>query len=116
MALKLSDKNRAHLWWLGQMGLMLQIGDITIHAIAAAHEFLDEDENGLYPYLQYIIEGNGVRIHHAGETGSSFVIPGHWDMFAANSEDPMKFADYISVKYPYGPKCILPKVMEEIAL
>ena len=44
------------------------------------------------------------------------VIPGHWDMFADNSEDPMKFADYISVKYPYGPKCILPKVMEEIAL
>jgi hypothetical protein len=51
-----------------------------------------------------------------GQMGSSFVIPGHWDMFADNSEDPMKFADYISVKYPYGPKCILPKVMEELAL
>ncbi len=42
---------------------------VTIHAIAASHEFLDKDEaTGLYPYLQYIIEINGVRIHHAGDT------------------------------------------------
>ncbi len=259
MAIKLSDENRAHLWWLGQMGLMVQIGntkicidyyasplearqvappipagkltgidaflgthdhldhidheswkiwartnpdakfvfpekhreavladgvnpanavglneggsvqigDITVHAIAASHEFLDKDDEGLYPYLQYIVEGNGVRIHHAGdtvryegmlpkirsfgnidlqlipingrdakryrencignmtyqeaadlagETGSSFVIPGHWDMFADNSEDPRKFADYMAVKYPSGPKSILPAVMEVIIL
>ena len=45
------------------------IGDVTIHAIAAAHEFLAPDPaNGLYPCLQYIIEGNGVRIYHAGDT------------------------------------------------
>ena len=50
-------------------GESLCIGDITIHAIAAAHEFLDWDtETGLHPYLQYIIEGNGIRIHHAGDT------------------------------------------------
>ncbi|MCR4587665.1 MAG: MBL fold metallo-hydrolase [Lachnospiraceae bacterium] len=50
-------------------GETLQVGDITIHAIAAAHEFLDQDpQTGLYPCLQYIIEGNGVRIHHAGDT------------------------------------------------
>lgn len=148
-------------------GGSVRIGDITVHAIAASHEFLDKDDDGLYPYLQYIIEGDGVRIHHAGdtvryegmlpkiksfgkmdlqllpingrdavrygnncignmtyqeaadlagETGSSFVIPGHWDMFADNSEDPKKFADYISVKYPTGPECILPAVMEEIIL
>ena len=46
-----------------------QVGEITIHAIAASHEFLDKDpETGLYPYLQYMIEGNGIRIHHAGDT------------------------------------------------
>ncbi|MBP5606652.1 MAG: MBL fold metallo-hydrolase [Lachnospiraceae bacterium] len=45
------------------------IGDVTIHAIAASHEFLDQDpETGLYPYLQYLVEINGVRIHHAGDT------------------------------------------------
>ena len=45
------------------------IKDVTIHAIAASHEFLDrDDETGLYPYLQYIIEGNEIRLHHAGDT------------------------------------------------
>ncbi len=50
-------------------GESVTIKNITIHAIAASHEFLDRDEtSGLYPYLQYIIEGNGIRIHHAGDT------------------------------------------------
>lgn len=46
-----------------------QIGDIKIHAIAAAHEILDRDP-GTWEYscLQYIIEVNGFRIHHAGDT------------------------------------------------
>lgn len=46
-----------------------QIGDIRIHAIAAAHEILDRDP-GTWEYscLQYIIEVNGFRIHHAGDT------------------------------------------------
>ena len=50
-------------------GESCRIGDVTVHAIAAAHEFLDPDPaTGLYPCLQYIIEGNGVRIYHAGDT------------------------------------------------
>ena len=50
-------------------GESCRIGDVTVHAIAAAHEFLDRDpETGLYPCLQYIVEGNGVRIYHAGDT------------------------------------------------
>lgn len=50
-------------------GQSCRIGDVTIHAVAAAHEFLDRDpETGLYPCLQYLIEGNGVRIYHAGDT------------------------------------------------
>ena len=147
-------------------GESIVIGDFTINAIAASHEFLDMDpETGLYPYLQYIIEANGVRIHHAGDTvryegmlpkiqsfgkidiqllpingrdakryrdncignmtyqeAADFagevcpeiVIPGHWDMFAHNSEDPRKFADYIDAKYHDGFKCLVPKVMEPI--
>ena len=46
----------------------MQIGDITIHAIPAAHEFLSPDGEGRYPCLQYIIEGSGKRIYHAGDT------------------------------------------------
>ena len=50
-------------------GESCRIGGVTVHAIAASHEFLDRDpETGLYPCLQYIIEGNGVRIYHAGDT------------------------------------------------
>ena len=50
-------------------GEEVRIGDITVRAIAAAHEFLDRDpKSGLYPYLQYVVEADGVRIHHAGDT------------------------------------------------
>ena len=45
------------------------VGNVRVHAVAAAHEFLDRDEEtGLYPSLQYVIEGNGVKIYHAGDT------------------------------------------------
>ena len=44
-------------------------GGITVHAIAAAHEFLARDpDTGLYPCLQYVIECSGFRIYHAGDT------------------------------------------------
>lgn len=50
-------------------GESVKIGNLTIHAIAAAHEFLDQDPvTGFYPYLQYLIEIDGVKIHHAGDT------------------------------------------------
>ena len=50
-------------------GESCRIGGVTIHAVAAAHEFLDRDPaTGLYPCLQYVIEGNGIRIYHAGDT------------------------------------------------
>ena len=45
------------------------IGGVTVHALAAAHEFLSPDPaTGLYPCLQYILEGNGLRVYHAGDT------------------------------------------------
>ena len=46
----------------------MRIGDIVIHAIPAAHEFLSPDDLGRYPCLQYIIEGEGKRVYHAGDT------------------------------------------------
>lgn len=36
----------------------------------------------------------------AGAIRPKLTVPAHYDMFAMNSEDPAKFADYISVKYP----------------
>ena len=49
-------------------GETVRIGEVTIHAVAAAHEFLNRDEEGLYPCLQYIIEWGGKRVYHAGDT------------------------------------------------
>ena len=147
-------------------GESVEIKDCIIRALPASHEFLDMDsETGLYPYLQYIVEGNGVRIHHAGDTvryegmlskvksygdidiemlpingrdakryranwignmtyqeavdfagevGTQIVIPGHWDMFAINGENPEDFADYLDAKYKGKIKCIIPNVMKKI--
>ncbi|MBQ9325978.1 MAG: MBL fold metallo-hydrolase [Clostridia bacterium] len=147
-------------------GEALQIGDITIRAIAAAHEFLDPDPlTGCFPALQYILEGNGIRIYHAGDTvryegmlpklqamgdidiamlpingrdavryrrncignmtfqeavdltgalHPRLVLPGHWDMFRENSEDPEKFRDYLDAKYPGQTKCLIPSYLERI--
>lgn len=49
-------------------GGCVKIGNITIRAIPAAHEFLAPDESGRYPCLQYVIEGGGKRVYHAGDT------------------------------------------------
>ena len=50
-------------------GKSCQVGDVVIHAVPAAHEFLSQDpSSGLYPCLQYVIEGDGIRIYHAGDT------------------------------------------------
>ncbi|MBR2288807.1 MAG: MBL fold metallo-hydrolase [Clostridia bacterium] len=43
-------------------------GDITLHPLPAAHEFLSPDEEGHYPCLQYVLSGGGIRIYHAGDT------------------------------------------------
>jgi len=42
---------------------------LKITGVAAAHEFLDRDEEtGRYPYLGFVIEGNGCKLYHAGDT------------------------------------------------
>ena len=149
-------------------GESVEVGGIRISAIAAAHEFLDRDpETGLYPALQYLIEGNGLRIYHAGDTlryegmigklrafgqidaailpingrdavryrghcignmtfqesvdlagelRPRLVIPGHFDMFANNSENPEKFADYLDAKYPGLVPCVIPQYQTPIFL
>ena len=36
----------------------------------------------------------------AGAVAPSLAVPGHYEMFKNNSEDPKKFTDYIEAKYP----------------
>lgn len=46
----------------------VEVGGLTVEAIPAAHEFLSVTDNGLYPFLGYIIRGNGSSCYHAGDT------------------------------------------------
>ncbi|MEY8353479.1 MBL fold metallo-hydrolase [Lachnospiraceae bacterium 54-53] len=44
-------------------------GGIKISGIAASHEFLDRDPlTGAFPYLGYILEGEGRTLYHSGDT------------------------------------------------
>ena len=50
-------------------GRTVEIGGVRVSAVAAAHEFLDRDpETGRFPYLGYVVQGNGVTVYHAGDT------------------------------------------------
>ncbi|MCX5654084.1 MAG: MBL fold metallo-hydrolase [Planctomycetota bacterium] len=146
-------------------GQSAEVAGIKITGVAAAHEFLDQDAaTGRHPYLGFVIEGNGCRVYHAGDTckyeglesrlkkyggldvaflpingrdaprlrsgcignmtfqeavdlagavGVRLAVPSHWDMFKDNSEDPRKFADYMSVKFPRV-RTLVPKHGERV--
>lgn len=133
-------------------GLSIIENNVKISAIPASHEFLDQDTiSGYYPYLGYIIEGNGCTVYHSGDTciyegiysklnqwnnfdvmflpingrdakkyrsnlignmtyqeavdlagtiRPGLVVPGHYEMFNENSENPLLFTDYLDAKYP----------------
>jgi L-ascorbate metabolism protein UlaG (beta-lactamase superfamily) len=50
-------------------GASAQVAGVKITGVASAHEFLDQDPvTGKYPYLGYVIEGNGCRLYHSGDT------------------------------------------------
>jgi L-ascorbate metabolism protein UlaG (beta-lactamase superfamily) len=38
-----------------------------VSPIASAHETLDRDANGNYPWLGYVIDAGGVRLYHSGD-------------------------------------------------
>ncbi len=49
-------------------GNSIELSGVKISAIAAAHELLDYDPStGLYPYLGYVFESNGVTVYHSGD-------------------------------------------------
>ncbi|MDF2510147.1 MAG: fold metallo-hydrolase [Herbinix sp.] len=54
----------------------------------------------------------------AGTIKPGLAVPGHYEMFAANSEDPSKFVDYLNAKYPdlkswVGEHCIPVKTSQK---
>ena len=49
-------------------GETMRFDDVTVHAVAAAHELLDYNEHTGYPYLGFVLEADGITIYHAGDT------------------------------------------------
>ena len=66
----LSDLNIDPVQIIGcQDNRTIEINEIKITGIAAAHEFLDQDERTKqYPYLGYIVEVGGMIFYHSGDT------------------------------------------------
>lgn len=131
----------------------LDLGGVSVEPIPAAHTTLEQDANGNYTALGYILRIDGVTIFHAGDTveypglietlskqpidicilpingrdalrtnkniignmnfreaadvgtaiGAKLIIPGHYDLFPHNSENPAFFTDYLYRTYPAQP-------------
>lgn len=49
-------------------GDRVELSGVEIHAVPAAHEDLDRDEEGRHPYLGYVFGVGGRTIYHSGDT------------------------------------------------
>ena len=49
-------------------GDTLERAGFRVHAVPSAHEDLDADENGRHLYLGFVIEAEGRRLYHSGDT------------------------------------------------
>ena len=128
---------------------------LEITGVAAAHELLQQDENGDYLQMGYHVRADGICFYHSGDCciyeglygklralgrpdiaflpingrdgkrlrsgcignmtwqeaadlcgmlQPGLSVPGHYDMFLSNSENPLLFSDYLDAKYP-GLRC-----------
>ena len=77
-ALVIPEANRAFVadrlgcdaaWPLGLTdGESLAIGDISLHAVPAAHNEIDRDASGRCRYLGYVVRLGGMTVYHSGDT------------------------------------------------
>jgi L-ascorbate 6-phosphate lactonase len=49
-------------------GEQLECAGFRVRAVPAAHEGLDTDQNGRHLYLGYVIEAQGQRLYHSGDS------------------------------------------------
>ncbi|NUQ01057.1 MAG: MBL fold metallo-hydrolase [Armatimonadetes bacterium] len=55
--------------WIGlNDGESVEVHGLEITATRSCHEFFDQTDEGLFPYLGYLISGPGIRLWHAGDT------------------------------------------------
>ena len=49
-------------------GDTLELAGFRVHAVPSAHEGLDTDRKGRHLYLGYVIEAEGLRLYHSGDS------------------------------------------------
>jgi L-ascorbate 6-phosphate lactonase len=49
-------------------GVVLEMAGFRVRAIPSAHEGLDTDREGRHLYLGYVIESEGLRLYHSGDS------------------------------------------------
>lgn len=49
-------------------GQSIELNGITFHAVPAAHNDLERDEQGQSRYLGFVVEMDGITIYHSGDT------------------------------------------------
>jgi L-ascorbate metabolism protein UlaG (beta-lactamase superfamily) len=49
-------------------GKFATVGPFKIHAVPAAHEQFEQDENGRHKFLGYVVEFGGWFVYHSGDT------------------------------------------------
>ncbi len=49
-------------------GQSISVAGFTIHAIPAAHETIERDEQGRCRFLGYVVEFGGMAVYHSGDT------------------------------------------------
>ena len=49
-------------------GKFTTVGSFKIHAVPAAHEQFEQDENGRHKFLGYVVEFGGWFVYHSGDT------------------------------------------------
>ncbi len=80
-----------------EVGRTYERAGFTVRAIPSAHEGLDKDEAGRHLYLGYVVEADGRRLYHSGDSMlyeglDTFLGPGPFDVFflPINGRDPSR--------------------------
>ena len=56
-------------WPLGILdGESLQVGDLTVHAVPAAHNEIERDTQGRSKFLGYVLQCGEMTVYHSGDT------------------------------------------------
>ncbi|MDR3622088.1 MAG: MBL fold metallo-hydrolase [Paludisphaera borealis] len=104
------------------VGATFECAGFRVRAIASAHEGVDRDAAGRYPYLGFVIESDGLRLYHSGDTllyeGLAEALGAErFDMLflPINGRDPargvagnMSAAEAVDLAVRIGPRFVVP--------